>query len=62
MGVNASSDTAPKWEIFSDAFTAADDEEADVAGDLAVTCAATPTLTPLVSSFAVILSNDVPHL
>lgn len=45
MGVNASSDTAPKWEIFSDAFTAAADEEADVAGDLAVTCAATPTLT-----------------
>ncbi|EEC6665384.1 hypothetical protein L1525_003217 [Salmonella enterica subsp. enterica serovar Adelaide] len=34
MGVNASSDTAPKWEIFSDAFTAAANEEADVAGEL----------------------------
>ncbi|EAO0493353.1 hypothetical protein AXM55_23780 [Salmonella enterica subsp. enterica] len=62
MGVNASSDTAPKWKIFSDAFTAAANEEVDVAGDLTVTCAAALTLTPLVSSFAVILSNDVPHL
>lgn len=42
MGVNASSDTAPKWETFSDTFTAAADEEADVAGELAVTCAAFP--------------------
>ncbi|HCM2052002.1 TPA: hypothetical protein N3A37_004648, partial [Salmonella enterica subsp. salamae serovar 56:z10:e,n,x] len=42
MGVNASSDTAPKWETFSSAFTAAADEEADVAGELAVTCAAFP--------------------
>ncbi|HFD8953677.1 TPA: hypothetical protein ACF61R_004057 [Salmonella enterica] len=47
---------------FQRRFTAAANEEADVAGDLAVTCAAALTLAPLVSSFAVILSNDVPHL
>ncbi|EAW1172491.1 hypothetical protein GBE28_09335 [Salmonella enterica] len=62
MGVNATSDTASKWETFSDAFTAAANEEADVAGKLAVTCAAALTLTPLVAPFAIILSNDVPHL
>lgn len=42
MGVNASSDTAPKWESFSSSFTAAADEEADVAGELSVNCAAFP--------------------
>ncbi|VUS61878.1 hypothetical protein [Klebsiella spallanzanii] len=42
MGVNASSDTVPKWETFRSTFTAAADEEADVAGELAITCAAFP--------------------
>ncbi|WP_434662703.1 hypothetical protein ACMYSL_10625 [Klebsiella sp. MISC125] len=42
MGVNASSDTVPKWETFRSTFTAAADEEADVAGELAVTCAVFP--------------------
>lgn len=43
MGVNASSDTVPKWETFRSTFTAAADEEADVAGELAITCAAFPS-------------------
>lgn len=42
MGVNVSSDSAPKWETFRDTFTIAADEETQVAGELMVNCAAFP--------------------
>lgn len=42
MGVNVSSDTAPKWETFRNSFTFAADEETQVDGELVVNCAAFP--------------------
>lgn len=42
MGVNVSSDAAPKWSSFKDSFTVAADEETSVAGELVVNCAALP--------------------
>ncbi|WP_318378596.1 hypothetical protein [Enterobacter sp.] len=42
MGVNASSDTAPKWASMSDSFTAAADGVPDVDGELVIDCAALP--------------------
>lgn len=42
IGVNASSDAVPKWATFSDTFTAAADEETQVAGELVVNCASLP--------------------
>lgn len=42
MGVNASSDSAPKWSTLGNTFALAADEEPNVAGKLAVNCAAFP--------------------
>lgn len=42
IGANASSDSAPAWSTMQDTFTIAADEETDVSGELAITCAAFP--------------------
>ena len=42
MGVNVSSDTAPKFDAFRDSFAIAADEDTQVAGELVVNCAAFP--------------------
>jgi len=42
MGVNVSSDSAPKWETFRDTFSVAADEETQTSGELVINCAAFP--------------------